>query len=92
MSKDAVFTMKLENELREAFMAEADAVHRPASQVLRELMRNFIEQQRESRAYHDFLEQKIEAGRASKRAGLGTSNEDVEIEFSKTRKMVEDDN
>jgi predicted transcriptional regulator len=43
MAKEAVFTMKLEPELREQFMAEAEASHRPASQVLRELMREFIE-------------------------------------------------
>jgi hypothetical protein len=33
MPKDAVFTLKLEPELRDAFIAEADAVHRPASQL-----------------------------------------------------------
>lgn len=32
MSKEAVFTMKLEAELREEFMAAAQAAHRPASQ------------------------------------------------------------
>ena len=41
MSKEAVFTMKLEPELRAEFMAEAEASHRPASQILRELMREF---------------------------------------------------
>ena len=41
MSKQAVFTMKLEPELRAEFMAEAEAAHRPASQILRELMREF---------------------------------------------------
>jgi hypothetical protein len=30
MSKEAVFTMKLESELRDNFMAEAEASHRPA--------------------------------------------------------------
>ncbi len=29
MSKEAVFTMKLEPQLREEFMAEAEAAHRP---------------------------------------------------------------
>ena len=47
MSKEAVFTMKLEPELRAEFMAEA--AHRPASQVLRELMREFVQRQREAR-------------------------------------------
>lgn len=49
MSKEAVFTMKLEPELRAEFMAEAEAAHRPASQVLRELMREFVQRQRETR-------------------------------------------
>jgi hypothetical protein len=42
LMKEAVFTMKLEPELRAEFMAEAEAAHRPASQVLRELMRDFV--------------------------------------------------
>jgi hypothetical protein len=50
MSKEAVFTMKLEPELRDAFMAEALASHRPASQVMRELMRDFVQHQREARS------------------------------------------
>ncbi len=31
MSKEAVFTMKLEPKLRTEFMAEVEASHRPAS-------------------------------------------------------------
>lgn len=77
MSKQAVFTMKLEPELRAEFMAEAEAAHRPASQVLRELMREFVQRQRESREYDEFLRRKVEAGRASMRAGLGRSNDEV---------------
>src|SRR3546814_7732312 len=49
MSKEAVFTMKLESELREQFMAEADAAHRPASQVVREQMREFVQRKRPAR-------------------------------------------
>ena len=46
MPKEAVFTMKLEPELRADFMAEAKASHRPASQLLRELMRDFVQRQK----------------------------------------------
>ena len=59
MSKEAVFTMKLEPELRDQFMAEAEASHRPASQVLRELMREFVERQRQAREYDSFLASKV---------------------------------
>ncbi|MPQ68632.1 MULTISPECIES: CopG family ribbon-helix-helix protein [Pseudomonas] len=85
MSKEAVFTMKLEPELRAEFMACAQAVHRPASQVLRELMRDFIQRQHESQEYEAFLHRKVEAGRASMEAGRGRSNEEVEAEFAARR-------
>jgi predicted transcriptional regulator len=81
MSKEAVFTMKLEPELRDAFMAEAQASHRPASQVLRELMREFVERQRAAREHDDYFRRKVDAGRASMRAGRGRSDEEVEATF-----------
>ena len=85
MSKEAVFTMKLEPELRDNFMAEAEASHRPASQVLRELMREFVERQRQAREYDAFLASKVEAGRVSMRAGVGRGNEEVEAKFAARR-------
>ncbi len=85
MSKQAVFTMKLEPELRDEFMAEAEATHRPASQIMRELMREFVQRQREGREYDAFLRRKVEAGRASMRAGQGRSDEDVDAEFAARR-------
>lgn len=88
MSKEAVFTMKLEPELRAEFIAEAAAIHRPASQVLRELMREFVLRQREAREYDEFLRRKVEAGRASLRAGLGRPNDEVEAEFAARRARV----
>ncbi|GBU15455.1 hypothetical protein AwPolaro_08330 [Polaromonas sp.] len=88
MSKEAVFTLKLEPELRAEFMAEAQATHRPASQVLRELMRDFIQQQRQTREYDDFLRGKVAAGRASMLAGQGRSNDEVEAKFAAKRSQV----
>jgi predicted transcriptional regulator len=88
MSKEAVFTMKLEADLRSEFMAEAEAARRPASQVLRELMREFVQRQRDARDYDDFLKVKVEAGRASMRAGLGKSNDEVEAAFAARRASV----
>ena len=85
MSKQAVFTMKLEADLRAEFMAEAQAAHRPASQVLRELMRDFVARQREGRDYDRFLHSKVEAARSSMRAGLGRSNEEIDAEFALRR-------
>jgi hypothetical protein len=88
MPKEAVFTMKLEPTLRAEFVAEAEAAHRPASQVVRELMREFVLRQREARGYDEFLRRKVEAGRTSMRAGIGRSNDEVEAEFSARRDSV----
>ena len=88
MSKEAVFTMKLESELRADFMSEAEAAHRPASQILRELMREFVQRQREARKYDEFLGRKVDAGRASMRAGVGHSNDEVEATFAARRAVV----
>jgi predicted transcriptional regulator len=79
--KEAVFTMKLEPELRDAFMAEAEASHRPASQVVRE----FIERQRQAREYDTFLRAKVETAREQIAAGQVASNADVEARFAARR-------
>lgn len=85
MTKEAVFTMKLEPELRADFMAEAEAARRPASQILRELMREFVQRQREAREYGAFLQRRVDAARVSMRAGVGHSNDEVEAVFAARR-------
>lgn len=85
MSKDAVFTMKLEPQLREAFIAEAAAAHRPASQIVRDLMRDFVQRQREARDYEGFVRRRVETARSERQAGLSASNAEVEAEFAARR-------
>lgn len=85
MSKEAVFTMKLEPELRDAFMAEAEASHRPASQVVRELMREFIERQRQAREYDAFLRAKVDTAREQIASGQVADSADVEARFAARR-------
>ncbi|MFH8133459.1 CopG family ribbon-helix-helix protein [Pantoea osteomyelitidis] len=85
MPKEAVFTMKLESALRESFIAAAKASHRPASQVMRELMREYIQRQEDSQAYDEYVAQKVERGRQSIRSGAGMDNEDVKKLFAERR-------
>ena len=85
MPKDAVCTMKLEPQLREAFIAEAAAAHRPASQIVRDLMRDFVQRQREARDYEEFVRRRVETARSERQAGLSFSNEEVEAEFAARR-------
>ncbi|MCA1772120.1 MAG: antitoxin of toxin-antitoxin stability system [Halomonas sp.] len=86
MAKQAVFTMKIESDLRDEFMHEAELSHRPASQVVRELMRDYVQRQKEAREYEAFLQGKVDTSRRSKQAGEGLSNAEVEAQF-KTRRL-----
>ena len=90
MPKPAVFTMKLEPDLRAEFMAEAEASHRPASQVVRELMREYVQQQRDQREHTSFLERKVDAARRSIADGQGRSNDTVEVDFAARRARMTD--
>ena len=60
MTKESVFTVKLETELRDAFMAEAEATHRPASQIVREFMRDFVQHQRDARKHDAWFRSKVQ--------------------------------
>jgi predicted transcriptional regulator len=84
----AVFTMKLEPELRDSFMAATAAADRPASQVVRELMRDYIERQRQAQAYRDYLDRKVERARAERDAGQYVTNADVEAQAVARREAL----
>jgi predicted DNA-binding protein len=88
MTTKAVFTMKLEPELRDRFMAVAAAEDRPAAQVVRELMRGYIEQRGNARDYDDYLKRKVEVARESVRADRGRTNDDVEAAFAERRNQI----
>ncbi|HJQ56446.1 MAG TPA: antitoxin of toxin-antitoxin stability system [Vineibacter sp.] len=62
MPKEAVFTLKLEPELRDQFMAEAAATDRPASQLVREFMRDFVRRQREARDHDAWFRAEVAQG------------------------------
>lgn len=88
MSTKAVFTMKLEPELRDAFMAAALEDNRSASQVVRELMRAYLEKRHKAHEYEEYLLQKVELARNSMRDGRGRSNAEVEAAFADKRNQV----
>jgi predicted transcriptional regulator len=85
MTKAAVFTMKLEPELRADFMAAAEATHRPASQVMRELMRDFVARQQAEDDHRVFVERKVARALRSAHAGEGRSNDAVAADFAERR-------
>jgi hypothetical protein len=70
MPKEAVFTLKLESELRDAFLAEAASSHRPASQLVREFMRDFIQKQREAREHDSWFRAQVQEALDDPRPGI----------------------
>lgn len=85
MAKDAVFTMKLEPELRDAFVAAAKREDRPASQLVREFMRGYVEQDRD---YVEFVRRKVERSRADFAAGRWRTHEEVQADFRRRREDI----
>lgn len=77
--------MKLESDLRAEFMAAAEASHRPASQVVRDLMREFVQRQQDRPDHAAFLQRKVKAARLSVADGQGRSNAEIEDDFTKRR-------
>jgi predicted transcriptional regulator len=70
MPKEAVFTVKLETDLRDAFTAEAEAAHRPASQIVREFMREFVQRQREAREHDAWFRAEVQRALDDSRPGI----------------------
>ena len=54
-------------------------------QILRELMREFVQRQRQAREYDDFLANKVQTARVSMQAGVEISNDEVEAQFAARR-------
>lgn len=59
MPKDAMFSFKLETELHEQFMAAAAIADRPASQLVREFMRDFVKRQQEAQEHDAWFRAQI---------------------------------
>jgi hypothetical protein len=70
LPKEAVFTVKLEADLRDAFAAEAAATHRPASDLVRGFMREFVERRREAREHDAWFRAKVQEAIDDPRPGI----------------------
>ena len=87
MTKQSVFSMKLDSELRDQFMTEAVAIDRPASQLVREFMRGFVQRQREAREHDAWFRAQVEQGiREADDPGTGRiTQEDVSAGWRRQR-------
>jgi predicted transcriptional regulator len=90
MPKEAVFTIKLEPELRDAFMADAAELDRPASQIMRELFKDYLRKREEEKsAYLECVRRKVEKSRASIAAGRRYTDDEVNARMEKRLEELE---
>ena len=71
MPKEAIFTVKLEAELRDAFKVEAERTHLSASQLVRDFMREFVGRQRDRRKHDAWFRANVKEALADPRPVLG---------------------
>jgi len=62
MTKEVQMSIKMESELRDQFMTMAAAMHRPAAQIVRDLMRSYIQHQETPNAETIAAIQAVERG------------------------------
>lgn len=75
---DATVIIKVNDELKTAFAKAAKTVDRTTSQLLRDFMRDFVEQNQ----YDNWLNEKITKARKAVKEGHFQSNEEVEKIFT----------
>lgn len=84
MPKEAVFTRKLESSLQQGYMAVTKA-DRPTSQVMRELIPEYIQREHEKQDYEAVLARKVEQGRDNIRTDQVVDNDEVDKLFAERR-------
>mgnify|MGYP001561759595 CR=1 FL=1 len=68
MAKEVQMSIKMEAELRDRFIAVAAAMHRPAAQIVRDLMRLYIARQETPNAATIAAMEELEQGKGKRLA------------------------
>lgn len=60
MQSETTFTLTLAADLRDRFVAEAEAAHRPAAQVVRDFMEAYVQRASEAREHDAWFRSAVE--------------------------------
>ena len=82
---DATFTFRVDEALKAEFSMAAKARDRTGAQLLRDFMREFVQQQRESAEHDAWFRQQVQIGLDSANAGHLIPAADVEAKFAAKR-------
>jgi predicted transcriptional regulator len=84
----ATFTFRVDESLKEAFSAIAQAQDRSSAQLLRDFMRDYVQNNADKISYDQWFKAKVEAGRSSALAGELYSLDSVETETLALKKSL----
>ena len=77
---EATFTFRVEEALKNEFASAAKARDRTGAQLLRDFMREFVQQQREAAEHDAWFRRQVQAGLDAANAGDLVPDEQVEAE------------
>lgn len=82
---EATFTFRVDESLKSEFATAAKARDRTGAQLLRDFMREFVQQQQEAAEHDTWFRQKVQAGLDSANAGRLIPTVEVETKFAARR-------
>jgi predicted transcriptional regulator len=82
---EATFTFRVDDALKAEFSSAAKTCDRSAAQLLRDYMREFVQQQQEASAYDAWFRGQVEIGLDSANAGRLIPADEVEARFAARR-------
>lgn len=85
---EAVVTFEVDETLRDEFARATAADNRSDTQVLRDLMRDYVQRQRDAAAYDAWFRDQVQAGLDSARAGRLVPGAEVEARFAAKREAA----
>jgi predicted transcriptional regulator len=85
---EATFTFRVDEELKAQFALLAKSRDRSGAQLLRDFMRDFVQQQREGAAHDAWFRREVQAGLDAANAGELLSAHEVEADALAWRTQV----
>jgi predicted transcriptional regulator len=82
---EATFTFRVDEALKAQFSTVAKSRDRSGAQLLRDFMREYVQQQQDAAAHDAWVRQQVQIGIDSANAGRLVSAEAVEAEFAARR-------
>lgn len=85
---DATFTFRVDEALKNEFAMAAKARDRTGAQLLRDFMREYVQQQQEAAQHDAWFRRQVQAGLDSANAGRLAPAAEVETKFAARRRLA----